>query len=101
MAERGLNKIIVIGRLGDDPEMQYLPNDKATAKTKLRVAVNSGYGEYATVDWFNVEVFGKQAEACNEFLQKGNRVYVEGSIHFREYEGKWYTTLKAKEVLFL
>jgi single-strand DNA-binding protein len=104
-----LNKIILIGNVGSDPEMRYTPNGKAV--TSFRMATNYRYvgsdGERREeTEWFRVNVWGKQAESCNQFLSKGRRVYVEGRLHSRNWEGQdgqMRTSLEvsANRVIFL
>ncbi len=83
-----MNKIILIGRLGRDPEMSYTPNGLAV--TKFSVAV-SRYSKSPTgerqedTDWYNVTAFRQLAETCNTYLKKGSKVYVEGRISQRKY----------------
>ncbi len=83
-----MNKIILIGRLGRDPEMSYTPNGLAV--TKFSVAVSryskSPSGErQEDTDWYNVTAFRQLAETCNTYLKKGSKVYVEGRISQRKY----------------
>ncbi len=104
-----LNKIILIGNLGSDPEMRFTPNGKAV--TSFRLATNYRYTTSAgesreETDWFRITVFGKQAEQCNQFLTKGRQVYVEGRLHARNWQGQdgqMRTSLEvtANRVLFL
>jgi single-strand DNA-binding protein len=75
--------IIIVGNLGRDPEMRYLPNGQAV--TSLNVATSRKYtgSDGQLVDetaWFRVSVFGKQAESCNQYLRKGRSVLVEGRL---------------------
>jgi len=86
-----MNKIIVIGNLGRDPEMRYTPNGQPV--TSFSVATNHRYktaeGEQRDeTEWFTVSVFGNQAEACNQFLSKGSKVYVDGRLKSRTFEGR-------------
>ena len=86
-----LNKIMLIGNVGNDPEMRYTPNGKAV--TSFRMATNRRYttpdGESREeTDWYRISVWGKQAEQCNQFLSKGRQVYVEGRLHARNWEGQ-------------
>lgn len=74
---------IIVGNLGKDPEMRYAPNGDAV--TSMSVAVNKEYKDkdgtkVKETKWFRVEVWGKQGEACNQYLLKGSRVLVEGSL---------------------
>ena len=83
-----MNKIIIIGHLGRDPEMRY--GTSGTAMTSFSVAssrkytTNSGEQRDET-EWFNCTAFGKLADACQQYLSKGRQVYVEGRLTSREY----------------
>jgi single-strand DNA-binding protein len=86
-----LNKVLLIGNVGGDPEMRYTPSGKPV--TSFRMATNYVYttssGERREeTDWFRVTVWGKQAESCNQYLSKGKQVYVEGRLHARSWEGQ-------------
>ena len=104
-----LNKIMLIGNLGSEPEMRYTPNGKAV--TSFRMATSRRYTTPAgesreETEWFRVSVWGKQAESCNQFLSKGKRVYIEGRLHSRSWEGQdgqMRTSLEvsANRVIFL
>jgi len=84
-----LNKLIIIGNVGGEPEMRFTPNGKPV--TSFRVATNwvsttpEGERKQET-EWFNVVAWNKLAEQCNQFLAKGKLVYVEGRIHTRTWE---------------
>jgi len=96
-----LNKIMLIGNLGSDPEMRYTPDGKAV--TSFRMATNHRYTTSAgesrdETEWFRVSVWGKQAESCNQFLSKGRRVYVEGRLRSRSWEGQDGQTRTSLEV---
>lgn len=85
---RSLNKVMIIGNLGHDPEMRYTPSGRPL--TKFRVATNRTWtnqeGEKETeTEWFNVVAWGKLAEICNQYLEKGEKVYVEGRLHTRHW----------------
>ena len=104
-----LNKIILIGNVGGDPEMRYTPNGKAvtsfTVATNHRYSTASGETREET-DWFRISAWGKQGEMCNQYLSKGRQVYVEGRLHARNWEaqdGQMRTSLEvtADRVLFL
>lgn len=87
---RGLNKVMIIGNLGRDPEMRYTPSGKPV--TSFSVAVSRSYtkaeGERTEVtDWFNVVAWGRLAEICSQYLTKGSTVYVEGRLETRSWEG--------------
>jgi single-strand DNA-binding protein len=84
-----LNKMMIIGNLGADPELRYTPSGKAV--TNLRVAVNSNRrgpdGEWVEETlWLRVEVWDQAAERVAEQLRKGNRIYAEGELRVREYD---------------
>ncbi len=86
---RGLNKVLLIGRLGQDPEMRYTPSGRPL--TKFQLAANRSWttadGEKKTeTEWFNIVAWGKLAEICNQYLTKGKLVYVEGRLHTRRWK---------------
>jgi len=94
-----LNKAMIIGNLGRDPEMRYTPNGQAV--TQFTVAVNRNYKDQdgawqEETEWFRVVVFGQQAERAAEYLRKGFKVYIEGRLQTRQWEDregqKRYTT---------
>ncbi len=105
----GLNKIMIIGNVGTDPEMRYTAT--GNAMTTFRVATNYVYttpeGERREeTEWFSVVTWGRQAEQCNLYLQKGRRVYVEGRLRSRAWEGadgqrRFRLEILADRVLFL
>ena len=86
-----MNKIMLIGNLGRDPEMNYTPS--GTAVTKFSLAVNrvtkspSGERQDET-DWFNIVAWRQLAETCNTYLKKGQKVYIEGRLTQRKYTDK-------------
>ena len=86
---RGLNKVMIIGHLGRDPEMRYTPSGKPV--TTFTVASsrswNSTDGERHTeTEWFNVVAWGNLAEICKQYLMKGQQVYIEGRLQTRRWE---------------
>ena len=86
-----MNKIIVIGNLGRDPEMRYTPNGQSV--TSFSVASNRTYTTAAgerreETEWFNVSAWGKLGELCNQYLSKGRQVYVEGRLSSRSFQGQ-------------
>ena len=86
-----MNKIIVIGHLGRDPEMRYTPNGQGV--TSFSVASSRRYTTSAgeqreETTWFNVSAWGRLAELCNQYLTKGRQVYVEGRFSSRSFEGR-------------
>ena len=102
---RTINKVELLGRVGTDPEMKYTPN--GTAVTNLRLATDRyrREGEDAT-DWHTVIVWGKTAEAVNNYVQKGQRVYVAGRLVQNTWENedgqrRHRTEVHTQEVVFL
>ena len=104
-----LNKVMLIGNVGTDPEMRFTPNGSPV--TSFRIATNRVYttsdGERKQeTEWFTVVAWRKLAESCNQFLTKGQRVYVEGSLRTRTWEGqdgqkRSRVEVMANRVLFL
>ena len=87
----GLNKVMLIGNVGTDPEMRYTANGNAV--TTFRMAVNRNYsgpdGERREeTEWFSIVTWNKLAETCSQFLQKGRSAYVEGRLQTRSWEGQ-------------
>ena len=88
---RGLNKVMVIGHLGKDPEMRYTPSGRPV--TTFTVAVsrswNTADGERRSeTEWFNIVAWGNLAEICKQYLHKGQQVYIEGRLQTRRWEDK-------------
>ena len=98
-----LNKVMLIGRLGRDPECKITQSGKSVCSFTL--ATDTGYGDNKKTDWHNITVFDKAADNCAKFLRKGSPVYVEGRISYDAYEkdGIKHTTTKiiANTVLFI
>lgn len=94
----GVNKAIILGHLGRDPELRYLQNGQPVCKLNIatsRKYTNKNNESVEETEWHRVSVWGKQAEHCNNFLTKGRQVYVEGRLRTSSYdkEGqKHYTT---------
>jgi len=87
-----MNKIMLIGNLGKDPDMTYTDGGMAITKFSLAVgrrASKSKTGERSDItDWFNITAFGNLAETCNTYLKKGQKVFIEGRLQPREYTSK-------------
>ncbi|MEW5829011.1 MAG: single-stranded DNA-binding protein [Chloroflexota bacterium] len=88
---RGLNKVMIIGHLGRDPEMRYTPSGRPV--TTFTVATsrswNSANGErHSETEWFNVVAWGNLAEICKQYLTKGQQVYIEGRLQTRKWDDK-------------
>lgn len=86
---RGLNKVMIIGNLGKDPEMRYTTSGKPV--TSFRVAASRSWktsdGEQRTeTEWFRVVTWGNLAEICNQYLKQGQQVYIEGRLQTRRWE---------------
>ena len=91
MQKNSLNKVILIGNLGQDPEARFTP--QGTAVTNLSVATNESWkdqnGETQDrTEWHRVVMYGRMAETASEYMKKGQMVYVEGRLHTREWEDK-------------
>ena len=86
-----LNKVILIGNLGRDPEVRYLPSGDAVANFSIATSENwkdrNGQRQERTV-WHNISMFGRLAEIAGQYLKKGSKVYIEGRIQSRKYTGK-------------
>jgi single-strand DNA-binding protein len=105
----GLNKVMLIGNVGTDPEMRYTANGNAV--TTFRLACSRNFagpdGERREeTEWFTVVTWNKLAETCSQFLQKGRRAYVEGRLQTRSWDGqdgqkRYRTEVIANTVLFL
>jgi single-strand DNA-binding protein len=92
MASRGINKVILVGNLGQDPEVRYTPNGGAITKVSIATSEswkdkNSGQMQEKT-EWHNVTFFGKLAEIAGEYLRKGSQIYVEGKLRTDKYQDK-------------
>ncbi|MCI0520962.1 MAG: single-stranded DNA-binding protein [Chloroflexi bacterium] len=106
---RGLNKVMLIGRLGRDPEMRYTPSGKPVTTFSLATSRtwNTSDGERRTeTEWFNIVAWGSLAEICKQFLNKGQQVYVEGRLqtrHWDDSEGVKHsvTEIVANEMILL
>jgi len=104
-----LNKVMIIGNLGSEPEMRFTP--RGNPVTSFRVATNRVYttadGERKEeTEWFSVVTWGRLAEQCNQFITKGRLIYVEGRLHTRTWEGqdgqkRSRTEVAANRVTFL
>ncbi len=86
-----VNKVILVGNLGSDPEVRYLPSGQPVcnfniATTERWTGKDGNPGE--RTEWHRIVVFGKQAENCKEYLKKGRQVYVEGRLQTREWNDK-------------
>lgn len=106
---RSVNKVIIIGNLGQDPELRY--TGSGTAVCNMRLATNESYkdsnGELVEkTEWHSVVAWARLAEICGEYLKKGSQVYFEGSLQTRQWEDKdgqtrYTTEIKAREMMML
>ncbi len=89
---RGINKVILVGNLGADPETRYMPSGGAV--TNIRVATSESWKDKQTGDqqerteWHNVAMFNRLAEIAAEYLRKGSQVYIEGKLRTRKWQDK-------------
>lgn len=109
MASGGVNKVILIGNLGADPDLRYTPNGQAVCD--LRLATNetwvdkSGQKQERT-EWHRIVVWGKGAEICKQYLAKGRRLFVEGRLQTKSWDDKdghkrYMTEVVANDFMFL
>jgi single-strand DNA-binding protein len=109
MSRGSINKVIIIGSLGNDPEMRYLPNGNAVVS--IGIATDEGYKDKNTgqqvdkTEWHRVEAFGRLAEVMGEYLKKGSKCYIEGKLRTDEYEKdgikRYSTKIIANEMTML
>ncbi len=110
MAARGINKAIIVGNLGADPETKYMPS--GTAVANLRVATTEAWKDKTSgeqqerTEWHRIEAFGRLAEIMGEYLKKGSQVYIEGQIRTdkwqdREGNDRYTTKIVAREMQML
>jgi single-strand DNA-binding protein len=89
---RGVNKVIIVGTLGKDPETRYMPSGSAV--TNLRLATNEQWKDKQTgeqqerTEWHSIAMFGRLAEIAAEYLRKGSQVYIEGKLRTRKWQDK-------------
>ncbi|MFL0951009.1 single-stranded DNA-binding protein [Vibrio parahaemolyticus] len=90
MASRGINKVILVGNLGNDPEVRYMPNGGAVAN--ITIATSESWRDKATgepqekTEWHRIVMYGKLAEVAGEYLRKGSQVYIEGQLQTRKWQ---------------
>jgi single-strand DNA-binding protein len=110
MAARGVNKVIIVGNLGQDPETRYMPSGGAV--TNLRIATNESWKDKQSgelqerTEWHRVVMFDRLAEIAAEYLRKGSQVYIEGSLRTRKWQDKdgndrYTTEIRAGEMQML
>jgi single-strand DNA-binding protein len=104
-----VNKVILVGNLGKDPEVRFTPSGRAVAKFSIATTeswMDQESGRQERTEWHNIVVWGKQAESCGQYLAKGRQVFVEGAIRSRSYDDKegnkrYITEIVAQRVQFL
>ncbi len=106
---RSVNKVVLIGNLGDDPELRY--TGSGTAVCNMSLATNESYTnsdgeEVQQTEWHDVVAWGRLGEVCNEYLERGSQVYFEGKIETNQWEDqdgntRYSTEVKALEATFL
>lgn len=90
MSSRGVNKVILVGNLGQEPEIRYMPNGGAVASISL--ATSESWRDKQTgenrevIEWHRIVLFGKLAEVAGEYLRKGSQVYIEGQLRTRKWQ---------------
>ncbi|MCO7417499.1 MULTISPECIES: single-stranded DNA-binding protein [Enterobacter cloacae complex] len=103
MASKGVNKVILVGNLGQDPEVRYLPSGGAVCSVTL--ATSESWRDKATgelkeqTEWHRVVLFGKLAEVAGEYLRKGSQVYIEGQLRTRKWTDQAGTEKYTTEVV--
>lgn len=89
---RGINKVIIVGNLGQDPEVRYMPSGQAAAN--FSVATSESWKDKQTgqqqerTEWHRISMYGRLAEIAGEYLKKGSKVYVEGALRTRKWQDK-------------
>jgi single-strand DNA-binding protein len=104
-----VNKVILIGNLGKDPDVRFTNNGKAVAKFPIatsEVWMDATGSRQERTEWHNIVVWGKQGETCGQYLSKGRQVFVEGSIRTRSYDDqsgnkRYITEIVAQRIRFL
>jgi single-strand DNA-binding protein len=110
MSKGTVNKVILVGNLGADPETRYTPNEMAITKirlatTEVRRNRDSGDSQELT-EWHRITLFGKLGEIASQYLRKGSKVYIEGKLRTSKYQGqdgqdRWSTEIIADEMTML
>ena len=93
-----VNKIILLGFVGNDPEMRYPERDFAVARFSLATSEKRGANDAEVTDWHTCTLTGKNASIAERYIKKGTRLYVEGKMRYREYEDRYKIKRRAAEV---
>lgn len=103
MASRGVNKVIIVGNLGNDPEVRYMPNGNAVAN--ISVATSESWKDKASgetqerTEWHRIVLFRRLGEIAGEYLKKGAKVYIEGRLQTRSWEDEGGKKRYATEII--
>lgn len=105
----GINKVMIIGRLGQDPEVRYTPGGQAVANFSVATSENwtdKGGQKQERTEWHRIVVWGRLAELCKDYLKKGKQVYIDGRLQTRNWDDKdgkkrYVTEIIANNVQFL
>lgn len=104
MAKKGVNKVIICGNLGQDPEVRYMPNGNAVAN--ISVATSESWKDKATqeqkeeTEWHRCVCYGKLAEIIGEYLKKGSKIYLEGKLKTRKWKDQQNVDRYTTEIVF-
>ena len=104
MAKKGVNKVIICGNLGQDPEVRYMPNGNAVAN--ISVATSESWNDKATqeqkeeTEWHRCVCYGKLAEIIGEYLKKGSKIYLEGKLKTRKWKDQQNVDRYTTEIVF-
>jgi single-strand DNA-binding protein len=104
MAKRGVNRVILVGNLGQDPEVRFMPNGGAVAN--FTIATSEQWKDKQTgeqqerVEWHKLVCYGKLSEICGEYLKKGSKIYVEGRLQTRKWQNQQGQDQYTTEIVF-
>jgi single-strand DNA-binding protein len=102
MANRGINKVILVGNLGNDPELRHTPSGKPVANFNIATSdqwTNKEGQQETNTEWHRIVAWSRLAEICKEYLSKGKQVYIEGRLQTRSWEDQNGQTRKVTEIV--
>ncbi len=102
MANRGVNKVILVGNLGNDPELRHTPNGRPVASFSIATTdlwTNKEGQQETRTEWHRIVAWGRLAEICKEYLSKGKQVYIEGRLQTRSWEDQNGQTRRVTEIV--
>ena len=102
MASRGVNKVILVGNLGNEPELRHTPNGNPVANFSIATTnlwTNKDGQQETRTEWHRIVAWGRLAEICKEYLSKGRQVYIEGRIQNRSWEDQNGQTRRVTEII--